>query len=129
LARAEPTYDGLRKTGEVFVCTGCGHRYPSCEATPFADAPARPDVFGDDDRPQAPRVFADIERRRSCGWCKHFVVNPFTQRCGLSNRPTEATDVCPRFSARSAAGDGPAKPAKPRSDAFDRLFGDAPGKT
>lgn len=26
-APVRPVYDGLRKSGELFVCTACGHRY------------------------------------------------------------------------------------------------------
>ena len=63
------------------------------------------------DKPAAVKVFADSERRRSCAWCRHFIVNPFCQRCGLSNREVEATDVCARFSAR------PEKPADTPPDA------------
>lgn len=101
LVRAEPVYDGFKKTGEAFVCTACGARYASAEETPFIHADARPRVFTDADKPRLPSIFSDDERQRCCGWCKHFVVNPFSQRCGLSNKETQATDLCVRFEKKA----------------------------
>ena len=97
LARLEPVYDGFKKTGESFICTGCGKLYETESATPFIEKRGAPAVFNDDDRPDPISVFDDDERRKSCGWCRHFVVNPFTQRCGLTNKAVEATDLCLRF--------------------------------
>ena len=97
LVRAEPVYDGFKKVGEAYVCTSCGKRYGSPEETPFVDAPEKPQVFTDADREVAPSVFDASERQHSCGWCRHMVVNPFGQRCGVTNRFTEATDLCAHF--------------------------------
>jgi hypothetical protein len=96
LVRTEPVYAGFKKTGEVFVCTSCGARYASAEATPFVYG-SRPRIFTESDRPSAPSIFNDDERQRCCSWCRHFVVNPFSQRCGLTNKETQATDLCVRF--------------------------------
>jgi hypothetical protein len=101
LVRAEPVYDGFKKTGEAFVCTACGARYASASDTPFVRGAERPRVFTEADRPRALSVFSDDERQRSCGWCRHFVVNPFSQRCGLMNRETQATDLCVRFEKKA----------------------------
>ncbi|HRR34637.1 MAG TPA: hypothetical protein P5026_11090 [Kiritimatiellia bacterium] len=102
LARKEPVYDGFKKVGEAYVCTGCGARYASAEEAPFVHSPRRPRVFTEADKSQAPSIFADDERQHSCGWCRHFVVNPFSQRCGLTNTETQATDLCVRFEKREA---------------------------
>ena len=120
LARAEPVYENFRKVSETFVCTACGHCYPSREATPFVDTSGRPQVFSEADKPSAVKVFQASERRRSCAWCRHFIVNPFRQRCGLNNREVEATDLCARFSAKP---DEPAAdaPKSPSSDAGSRF--------
>lgn len=131
LARAEPVYDGFRKTGELFVCTACGHRYDSREATPFLEVGQRPSLFTAADREAAPRVFKESERRRCCAYCSHRVVNPFGQRCGLSNREVEATDLCARFEpipgepppdGTETDGTGTAKPP-PGPDPLARIFG------
>lgn len=120
LVRAEPVYDGFKKTGEAFICTACGKRYASAAETPFAArAPSRPAVFTEADKPRAPSIFSDDERQRSCGWCSHFVVNPFSQRCGLTNRETQATDLCVRFEKKPEPSDAKpspdSKPATPLS--------------
>ena len=103
LVRAEPVYEGFKKTGEVFVCTACGARYASAEETPFMHGDSRPRVFTERDKPRAPSIFSDDERQRCCGWCRHFVVNPFSQRCGLTNKETQATDLCVRFEKKGAS--------------------------
>ena len=97
LVRAEPIYEGFKKTGEAFICITCGHFYDSAEATPFICQAPRPTVFSDKDRFKVPIVFKDDERQHCCGWCQHFVINPFNQRCGQSNQETQATDICVRF--------------------------------
>ncbi len=101
LARIEPLYEGFKRVGEEVVCTACGHRY--ADAAPFAAAAGRPQVFTAADKPCPLNIFADDERRKSCGWCAHFVVNPFNQRCGITNRETQATDLCMRFESQPAA--------------------------
>ena len=121
LARAEPVYEGFRKTGESCVCTACGHRYSSREETPFVEADSRPKVFTAGDKPAAVKVFRASERRRSCAWCRHFIVNPFSQRCGASNREVEATDLCARFAARPEAEATDDEAASAPSDVEDRL--------
>ncbi len=100
LVRNEPVYDGFKKIGAAYVCTGCGLRFASADETPFVHSKQRPRVFHESDKPQALRVFDDDERQHSCGWCRHFVVNPFSQRCGLTNEETQATDLCVRFEKR-----------------------------
>ncbi len=113
LVRAEPVYDGFKKTGEAFICTACGRRYASAEETPFVAAASRPQVFSEADKPRALSVFSDDERQRSCSWCKHFVVNPFGQRCGLSNKETQATDLCVRFEKKAKPASPPPAPPTP----------------
>ena len=125
LARAEPVYEDFKKVAETYVCSSCGHRYPSREKTPFVEADGRPKVFVDADKPVAAKVFKADERRRSCAWCRHFITNPFCQRCGLSNREVAATDICGRFSPKPdqptavAATSG----ASTAGSRFDALFG------
>lgn len=124
LARAEPVYEDFKKIAETFVCTACGHRYASREQTPFVDADGRPRVFSEADKPEAVKVFQADERRRSCAWCRYFIVNPFSQRCGLNNRQVDATDICARFAAKPDQPSG----ATERSagnvvSRFDALFG------
>ena len=123
LARAEPVYEDFKKVAETFVCTACGHRYPSREKTPFVDAEGRPRVFSEADKPETVSVFKSDERRRSCAWCRLFIVNPFSQRCGLSNREVQATDVCARFTAKpDPSTDAGKSSATTASSRFDALF-------
>ena len=122
LARGEPVFEDFKKVSETFVCTGCGHRYPTRAETPFVQGDGRPKVFSETDRPAATRVFRDSERRRSCGWCRHFVVNPFNQRCGLTNRVMEATDVCLRFAAKQDRAKADAAETGDATSRFNALF-------
>ena len=97
VVKPEAVYEEFKKTGTHYICTACGKVYPSEEETPFVKASGKPSVFTDDDKPERLSIFSDDERQKCCGWCQHFVINPFTQRCGLTNTPTEATDLCVRF--------------------------------
>ncbi len=105
LARIEPVYEGFKRIGEEVVCTACSHRYSGKDAAPFAAAPQQPRVFTEADKPRELKIFADDERRKSCGWCAHFVISPFNQRCGITNREIQATDLCISFKPKPAAGD------------------------
>ena len=96
LLRREPVYEGFKKTGERLLCSACGHAFESEETVPFKDQ-REVSVFTDADRPRDAEVFEETERRRNCRYCRHYVVNPFTQWCSLHHREVEATDVCDRF--------------------------------
>lgn len=104
LVRAEPVYEGFRRTGEAFVCLGCGFRYPSEAETPFAVHEAKPDVFTAEEKRKAPSIFGEEEFGHSCRWCAHYVVNPFDQRCGLTGKTVDATDVCFKFLRKNGSG-------------------------
>jgi len=102
LVRVEPVYEGFKRVGEVYVCTSCGKPYATADEVPFVGAPKKPQVFSDADKDAAPSVFSDDERQRCCIWCRHMVLNPFDQRCGVTNRFTDATDICGHFEKKGA---------------------------
>ena len=105
LLRREPVYDGFKKSGERLTCTSCGHEYASEDDVPFSSA-ATPQLFGLDDRSPALDIFATDEGSRTCRHCDHYIVNPFTQRCGLHTKTVNATDFCDDFkSANDGSGD------------------------
>jgi hypothetical protein len=94
----EPVYDGFVKCGEKLKCSGCGHDFAEEEDVPFVKQKAAA-VFDSADHPDDPQVFKG-ERVRFCRHCKHYVVNPFTQWCGLHRKEVEATDVCDQFTEK-----------------------------
>jgi rubredoxin len=96
LVKREPVYEGFRKVGERWVCTACGHVYDREGEVPFKET-AAVGIFTDEDRPRRIDVFEAGEKNRNCRHCRHYVVNPFTQRCGLHRRNVEATDLCDDF--------------------------------
>lgn len=100
LVRAEPVYDGFVRTGETFVCTACGKQYADAASTPFVAQQAAPNVFKPADFERKLSIFDESEVRRSCRWCRHFVVSPFDQKCGLTQKTVEATDLCLQFTAK-----------------------------
>ncbi|MFC1452903.1 hypothetical protein ACFLSJ_06115 [Verrucomicrobiota bacterium] len=97
LLRREPVYEGFRKTGEKLLCASCGHEFASEEEVVFREAEAVR-VFGEDDAPAHVDLFEEDEKGRNCRHCRHYVVNPFVQRCGLHMREVAATDFCGDFS-------------------------------
>lgn len=92
----QPIYDGFKRIGDTFKCAACGHEYASEEQVPFK-LKKRPGVFDESDESRKVSVFHESEKGATCRFCRHYVVNPFTQRCGLSFSPVEATDSCERF--------------------------------
>jgi hypothetical protein len=96
LLRREPKYDGLKRTGERLLCASCGHEYAGEDAVPFKQKRIV-QIFSEDDKLRKVDVFRGDEKGRNCRHCKHYLVNPFTQRCGLHFKAVQATDVCEDF--------------------------------
>jgi hypothetical protein len=90
-----PLYEGFTKVGETLSCAGCGHVFAGEDDVPFKFR-ERVEVFTDADRSDDPAVF-DNDEVRFCRHCRHYVVNPFTQWCGVHNKEVAATDSCDRF--------------------------------
>jgi DNA-directed RNA polymerase subunit RPC12/RpoP len=107
LLRREPKYDGFKKVGETLRCAACGHAYANEEAVPFKMHKAAR-LFGEEDRFRKVDVFEGDEKGRNCRHCRHYLVNPFTQRCGRRFKEVQATDVCPDFERKDVAP-GPAE--------------------
>ena len=99
MVRREPVYEGFRKVSEIVICVSCGQRYAKQNTIPWAEKMGGLALFSDADKAQAPQIFKAEERGNSCRHCMHFVVNPFTERCGLHNRRVAATDICDDFVA------------------------------
>jgi len=94
--RREPVYDGFTKTGERIFCTACGCEYANEDLVPYKVA-RKPAVFTDSDRSKRVEIFASDEQGRNCRHCRHYVVNPFIQRCAIHHREVQATDICDNF--------------------------------
>jgi hypothetical protein len=101
LLRREPQYEDFRKVGERLSCASCGHLFSSETDLPFKQK-KQLSVFTADEKPQKIEVFRGDEKGRNCRHCRHFVVNPFIQRCGRHHREVQATDLCADFNAKPA---------------------------
>ena len=96
--KRKPVYDdNFKKTGEELSCGACGHIYASENEVPWLGNTG-PVIFTEADKGPKIEIFDDDEKARNCRHCEHYIVNPFTQRCGLHFRRVEATDVCDDFS-------------------------------
>jgi len=93
-----PLYEGFKKTGESLSCASCGHVFPSSEDVPYKHA-AKISIFTDADRSASVKVF-DETAAPFCRHCVNYVVNPFTQWCGLHRKEVAATDHCDQFTLR-----------------------------
>lgn len=94
--KREPVYDGFKKVGEKVTCASCGHEFADDEEI-SPKAPKKPSIFSEDDEPEVLNIFSEDERQKCCRYCKHYIVNPFLQRCGLHEKEIEATDLCDDF--------------------------------
>lgn len=104
--RREPEYDGFVKKGEKLVCVSCGYRYAGEADVPYKQKRAV-SIFNESDKFKKVEIFKSDEVDRNCRHCKHYVVNPFTQRCGLHNKIVQATDLCDKFEKLEAGSDKP----------------------
>ncbi len=95
----KPKYDGLRKVGDILACASCGRIYEREEDVPYKEAQTIR-VFDEADRAEKVDVFEEGENRRICRYCLHYVINPFTQWCGMHRKEVAATDTCDRFAPR-----------------------------
>lgn len=111
----KPKYDGFKKVGEELTCSECGHRFESEEQVTFAPS-RKVAVFGDEDRSPVIKAFKEGEADRLCGHCRHYVVNPFRQWCGLHRRDVEATDTCAEFEKRESKETPAASPDAPSGE-------------
>ena len=104
LVKRESVYEGFKRSGEKLSCAACGHVFANEAAVPFKAKKIMPG-FGRQDVPPPPKVFGEQEVLatvgRLCRHCAHYVVNPFLQRCGRSNREVEATDTCDQFTPKN----------------------------
>lgn len=96
LLKRSPKYDGFKKVGECLTCASCGHEYNNEAEVPFKHR-RKPNVFDESDAPRVIKVFDQSEAERLCRHCRHYVVNPFVQRCSKHSRIVEATDTCRDF--------------------------------
>ena len=94
----QPIYEGLSKTGEELKCTECGTVFSEDEEVEFVAA-EKPDIFKDDQLPENPDVFKGDEVTL-CRHCRHYLENPFTQRCMLHHKEVQATDTCENFTSK-----------------------------
>lgn len=91
----QPLYEGLARTGEKLLCSACGHEFASEDEVPFKQK-RTVRIFTEADRSPELHVF-EADEARICRHCANYVINPFTQWCGLHRREVEATDSCPQF--------------------------------
>ena len=97
----EPRYEGFAKVGESLRCASCGHVFASEDEVPFKHR-AKVEVFTEDERPRAVKVFGENENARLCRYCTNYVVNPFMQWCGHHKKEVQATDTCHAFKPKPA---------------------------
>lgn len=95
----EPVYEGFAKTGDRLSCSGCGHVFDDESEVPYKEKETLR-IFDESDRSQDPDVFKGDDVR-FCRLCRHYVVNPFMQWCGLHKKEVAATDTCPKFTPKT----------------------------
>ncbi len=104
LVLREAVYDGFTRVGEKRLCSVCRTELDAPAEAPEGKPTAK--LFAPEDRPRKPRIEGWEEAKQICRHCRHYIVNPFTQRCGLHMREVAATDTCPDFTAREEEAEG-----------------------
>ena len=98
---SEAVYDGFKKIGENQICSGCGTVSTSkTSSAPKIDPLV--ELFGDEPTEEKSSLFdVEAETAKLCRKCAHYVIHPFTQRCGIHDREVSATDSCDQFEKMS----------------------------
>lgn len=81
-------YDGFTEVGETVNCAFCGYEFGEEEPEVIKERP--------------PGWVDDKDLKKVCHRCRHYVINPFVQKCVLHQREVEALDTCAEFSLRPA---------------------------
>ena len=77
-------YDGFTLIGEMDICAFCGYEFGEEEPEIIKERP--------------PGWVNDKDLKKLCRHCRHYVINPFVQKCVLHDREVEATGTCRDFS-------------------------------
>jgi len=77
-------YEGFTLVSEIETCAFCGYEFIEEEPEVIKERP--------------PGWVNDEELKKLCHRCRHYVINPFVQKCVLHNREVEATGTCRDFS-------------------------------
>ena len=77
-------YDGFTLVGEIKTCAFCGYEFDEEEPEIVKERP--------------PGWVNDKVLKKVCHRCRHYVINPFVQKCVLHDREVEATGTCGDFS-------------------------------
>ncbi len=84
--KTEKKYDGFTPVGEVKTCAFCGYEFEG----------GGPEAI----KEKAPDWAKGEGHKKVCHRCLHYLVNPFIQKCGLSQKEVKALDSCPKFSPK-----------------------------
>jgi hypothetical protein len=112
LLKRSARYEGFKRAGEDLSCAACGHIFANEAEVPFK-AKKQSALFDRGEPDARPKVFNPGDAARLCRHCRHYVVNPFIQRCALHKKEVEATDSCTKFQPRPP----PKEPPNPESAA------------
>ena len=86
----------------IVKCAACGHVYDETDVPLVDEHVGTRKVFTEEDKSDRVEVFRDAEKNATCRHCEHYLINPFTQRCGLHFHTVEATDSCDDFTLRTS---------------------------
>jgi RecJ-like exonuclease len=89
-------YDGFTPVGEIKTCAFCGYEF-------LEEEPALIEA-------ETPEWARQEGIRKVCYRCRHYVLNPFVQKCVLQDKEVDALDSCPRFSPRPSPPKAPPTP-------------------
>ncbi len=99
ILKREPVYEGFRRIGEKLSCLLCRHVFADEAEIPFQPK-ASNQLFDESDKSKPTGIFSFGEADQICRHCIDYVVNPFIQRCGRTQKIVEATDSCDFFTPR-----------------------------
>ena len=81
--KTKKIYQGLKYIGNQYTCGFCQYEFSENEI-PWAEE-------------KTLNVIDTTDTGHICQYCKHYIINPFTQRCLIHQKDVNATDSCAQF--------------------------------
>ena len=101
--------NGWQKAGDILACSGCSAKIADLTDTKTSDksvSVSKLAAFFSEEVTEKKKLKKGEGEGFFCKDCRHFIAHPFTDRCGLHDKPVHPVDDCPEFTPRTPTPEG-----------------------